>query len=122
MRSLHRDVYKSYWGAIPEGFVIHHVDGDGYNNEEINLEALSNEVHSSIHHIGKECSEEHRRKISEALEGRVFTEEHKRKIGDVRRGITGVKAPNWRGNNITPRALYMREYRAAKRAAEGGQS
>lgn len=44
----HRLVYESYYGKIPDGYDVHHIDGDTYNNDIDNLECLSHSDHSKI--------------------------------------------------------------------------
>jgi ribonucleotide reductase alpha subunit len=44
----HRLVFESYYGKIPEGYDIHHIDGNTYNNDIDNLECLSHEDHARI--------------------------------------------------------------------------
>jgi len=44
----HRLVYESYYGSIPDGYDIHHIDGDTYNNDVNNLECLSHEDHARL--------------------------------------------------------------------------
>ena len=51
---LHRSVWTFHNGPIPEGFVIHHIDGNKANNELENLELLPIGEHHSIHSRGKE--------------------------------------------------------------------
>ena len=46
---MHRYVWKTYNGEIPEGFHIHHKDGDRSNNDISNLELLSASEHSKLH-------------------------------------------------------------------------
>jgi hypothetical protein len=48
-RLLHRDVWISVNGQIPDGFDIHHIDGDKENNHPSNLEALSKADHTREH-------------------------------------------------------------------------
>ena len=86
-RSLHRDVYQAHWGAIPKGFLVHHVDGNGYNNEESNLVAISRKTHQSIHVGGKALSGEHRRKISASLKGIKLSPTHRENISKGRIGM-----------------------------------
>jgi len=38
---IHRLVYLTYLGEIPEGKVINHIDGDRYNNHISNLECVT---------------------------------------------------------------------------------
>ena len=39
--NLHRLVYTLFYGAIPKGLVINHIDGNKQNNSIINLEAIT---------------------------------------------------------------------------------
>ena len=38
---LHRVVYELFYGQIPEGMVIDHIDGNTYNNQIENLQCIS---------------------------------------------------------------------------------
>lgn len=86
----HREKWSYYNGNIPEGYVIHHKDGNKLNNSVDNLEALSDFEHRSIHssHLpkgsgfgeennfyGKHHSVESKNKIFEAKTN--YTEEEK---------------------------------------------
>ncbi|EOH1040497.1 HNH endonuclease signature motif containing protein [Enterobacter kobei] len=51
VRRLHRDVWEHHYGEIPEGFHVHHKDGDPLNNAVENLELLS-EIDHREHHKG----------------------------------------------------------------------
>jgi len=46
---LHRAVWEAGHGPIPEGWHVHHRDGDRENNAPANLEALSPAAHAEIH-------------------------------------------------------------------------
>ena len=46
---LHRYVWKYHYGEIPEGYDIHHIDGDKGNNDISNLQMLSKHEHQMIH-------------------------------------------------------------------------
>lgn len=46
---LHKVIYQEYFGEIPKGYHIHHIDGNCVNNHITNLEALSPSEHSKIH-------------------------------------------------------------------------
>ena len=48
-KRLHRAVWESENGDIPNGMQVHHKDGDRSNNEISNLELLSSEAHHSHH-------------------------------------------------------------------------
>jgi len=47
---LHRRVYEDNNGPIPEGWHVHHIDGDKENNEPDNLVALEPSEHIKEHH------------------------------------------------------------------------
>jgi len=44
----HRLVFEAYYGKIPVGYDVHHIDGDTYNNDIDNLECLSHEDHARL--------------------------------------------------------------------------
>lgn len=46
---LHRTVWQHFHGPIPEGFHVHHIDGDRSNNQRSNLELLEGSNHLSGH-------------------------------------------------------------------------
>jgi hypothetical protein len=46
---LHREVWKSIYGPIPEGCHIHHEDWDTLNNDPTNLICLTPKEHAAVH-------------------------------------------------------------------------
>jgi hypothetical protein len=46
---LHRAVWESANGPVPEGYVIHHIDGNKGNNALENLEMVTKYEHTRIH-------------------------------------------------------------------------
>ena len=48
-RRLHRVVWEYHNGEIPEGYHVHHIDGDRSHNDIGNLELLSEFEHLSYH-------------------------------------------------------------------------
>jgi hypothetical protein len=46
---LHHEIWKAYHGEIPEGFHVHHKDGNTLNNDISNLELLPGSKHLSQH-------------------------------------------------------------------------
>jgi HNH endonuclease len=44
-----RLVYEKYTGPIPRGYVVHHIDGDGFNDALDNLIALPRKEHYFLH-------------------------------------------------------------------------
>lgn len=49
---LHRAVWESTKGRIPDGFDIHHIDHDKTNNDIANLECLSKADHARLYGLG----------------------------------------------------------------------
>lgn len=51
--SLHRELWKDWFGKIPKGYVIHHKDENPLNNKLRNFELKKIGSHSSEHNIKK---------------------------------------------------------------------
>lgn len=66
-RGLHQYIWMCVNGDIPEGYDIHHIDGNKQNNSIYNLELIERHKHLSEHKIGKHHSEEHIRKLSKKV-------------------------------------------------------
>jgi hypothetical protein len=45
----YRKIYAEYYGDIPKGFVIHHMDHNKKNNDIDNLIAIPISLHASYH-------------------------------------------------------------------------
>lgn len=45
----HRAIWKYYHGDIPDGYQIHHIDGNKLNNNINNLELISSHQHPKKH-------------------------------------------------------------------------
>ena len=63
---LHQYIWMCVNGEIPEGYEIHHIDGNKLNNSIYNLELVEHKKHMIEHKKGVSLSEEHRRKLSNA--------------------------------------------------------
>jgi hypothetical protein len=46
----HRKIFVKNYGPIPEGYDIHHIDGNHSNNDPVNLKAVSLQEHFDIHY------------------------------------------------------------------------
>lgn len=66
---LHRVIWQENFGDIPDGFHIHHIDGDWTNNEPDNLECISPSEHYDKH-----------RSMYEARNNSIENIEHLKKI------------------------------------------
>ena len=69
-----------------KGLVIHHLDGNKFNNSLSNLVYLNRNEHTKLHNKGKHYSEEAKRKLSEAMKGKHRSEETKQKISEAMKG------------------------------------
>lgn len=49
MRGNYRKVYEQHHGPIPEGYHIHHIDGNHENDDPSNLMAVTPEEHARLH-------------------------------------------------------------------------
>lgn len=63
---IHR-LLMMYWlnSEIPQGFFVHHINGDKLNALKENLTLVSVSEHQSYHNTGKQISAEQRQKIRE---------------------------------------------------------
>ena len=88
---LHRCIWSDFWGCeIPKDYVIHHIDNNPSNNCILNLQLMRRTEHMKLHHTGKYVSDESRRRMSENngryWEGKNLSEEHKQKISEAHTG------------------------------------
>lgn len=64
---LHRAVWEYHNGKIPDGYQIHHKDGNVDNNEISNLECIKRSEHLSFHSQKNEKNEEYVQKRKKLL-------------------------------------------------------
>ncbi|MCK9596748.1 HNH endonuclease [Candidatus Pacearchaeota archaeon] len=48
-QQMHRFVCEEAYGLIQEGYIIHHVNGDGFNNDLSNLQIMTQSEHVAFH-------------------------------------------------------------------------
>lgn len=100
-RHLHQYIWMTVNGDIPEGYQIHHIDGDKSNNSIYNLTLIEQSKHIAIHNkehkrmLGKHHSEESKNKMSESHKGKILSEDTKEKISNTMKG----KVPNNKGKH-----------------------
>lgn len=104
----YRDVYVENFGDIPEGFHVHHIDGNPWNNHPDNLIALSAEDHAKIHasEFVKWASEGGKKG------GRKTVEE---KLGWHNPSVTRKGIPQPEGHGELRRKQMLEEYASGKR-------
>ena len=75
---FHRLLFEDFYGSIPNGFVVHHKDGNKLNNCILNLQLMRKTEHDKLHNTGennhkywkgKHLSEEAKRKLSLSKQG-----------------------------------------------------
>ena len=103
MKRPAKEIYHKIWNKYypddqikkRDGYVIHHIDGNPFNNDISNLQKMLNIDHNRMHNIGennpfygkqhenhpkgmlgKNHSEEAKKKISNSLKGRMLGNKH----------------------------------------------
>ena len=54
--NLHRAIWEDAYGPIPEGYEIHHVDGDVFNNRVTNLQCVHAVEHQREHALERHAA------------------------------------------------------------------
>jgi hypothetical protein len=62
---MHRYVWRYYYGEIPDGYHIHHIDHNKANNDICNLQLIDSKVHVSLH--TKEYHQNNKEKVLKNL-------------------------------------------------------
>ena len=81
---LHRLIWEDWYGKpVPDGYVIHHLNGDKTDNRIQNLQCVERSKHIAFHNksrcgenssmFGKHHSEETKRKISKSKKGKSLS-------------------------------------------------
>ena len=73
-KSLHLLIFEDFYGEIPDGYIVHHKDGNPQNNCILNLQLMRRNEHVKLHHIGSKRSVESKKKMSEAQKGHFVSE------------------------------------------------
>jgi len=105
--------HTGHWPVWPE--VIHHIDGDTMNDEFSNLELKSLSEHSTRHRIGTTRSEKTKTKQRVSMIERWKAPKFS---AESRESMLGSKNPMWKGDDVSDRVKYMREWRRKRRLKE----
>ena len=62
---LHRYIYEKYYGKIPKGYDVHHIDHNKDNNDISNLKLVTAKEHKKIH--ARELTKEQRNKMRDNM-------------------------------------------------------
>lgn len=90
----HRIVYAAINGEIPDGNVVHHINGDSLDNRPENLSLISKEEHSRKHTIERhENDPEYKKKTSDGLQRFNLSEEGRQKHREALIRTNSLKTP-----------------------------
>ena len=67
-KRLHRMVWEYHNGPIPDGYEVHHINGNRADNDIGNLQLMEGSEHNRLHMSDPERKEKSRRDISKARE------------------------------------------------------
>jgi HNH endonuclease. len=79
-KKLHRVVWEYHYGPIPDGYHVHHIDGDPRNNQIENLQLLPDREHIKYHMNLPEAKERARKHMEENVRPKA-AEWHKSEEG-----------------------------------------
>lgn len=100
---FHRFIWECANGEIPEGFDVHHKDGDKLNNSIFNLELMERFEHNHLHKSGE----------NHPLYGKKMSDETREKMSKSHMGKHSVSIVQ-----LTMRGDYVATYSSVKEAGE----
>ena len=85
---LHRLIWEDFWKTeVPQGYHIHHKNGNKLDNCILNLQLMREKDHLSLHHKNKNLSEETKIKMSESQNNSGYYRVVKHKKKDCKQGF-----------------------------------
>jgi hypothetical protein len=95
-KKLHRLIWEDFWGTeVPQGYVIHHKNGNKLDNCILNLQLMRDKDHNCLHKsgenhhmFGKHHSDETKKKISVAKNTTGYLNVCKHKCKTCKQGFT----------------------------------
>jgi len=112
---LHRYVWEQFYGLIPEGYVIHHIDNNKHNNKIENLQIMTHSEHSSLHNKDWNPNDITRKKMSESKKGKPSNRKGKKHSEETKKLISeaGKGRPAWNKNlpHSEEHKLHLKEAR-----------
>lgn len=86
-KQLHRLIWEDWYGKpVPDGYDIHHINGDRCDNRIQNLQCVEHSLHASFHQ--QNISEETKQKISKWDKERWKNDEYRKKMSEIIRKYT----------------------------------
>ena len=102
---VHRMVWEQHFGPIPEGHIIHHRNGDTWDNRIENLECLTRHEHT-LRHKGRNRADEdlQRRMVEEHQRQKQAQGQQRPKTRSRQRVfcVYGVRSPHRTKPSVSP--------------------
>lgn len=116
---LHKLIFEDFYGfKVPNGFVVHHKDGNKLNNCILNLQLMNAKEHSKLHNsglnspnFGKHHSKKTKKRMSDAQKGKAKSLEHRLNLSKAKSNTGYYRVGIWRNNRIKQGWCYRYQYK-----------